>query len=76
MKTKIDVRERRAISRRLATVLAGGLVLAFGTVATVASWHDSESTTATFSASRSDAASAQEGRGFGGPMVAARLTTP
>lgn len=73
-KTKTDVKERRAVSRRLATVLAGGLVLAFGAVATVASWHDSETTTATFS--RSNPGASQDRIGFGGPMFAAGLTTP
>lgn len=41
---------RRQLGRKVAAVLAGGLVLGVGTMATLASWNDSESATATFSA--------------------------
>ncbi|PKQ22346.1 MAG: hypothetical protein CVT65_13865, partial [Actinobacteria bacterium HGW-Actinobacteria-5] len=45
--TKQTDRQR---GRKVAAVLAGGLVLGVGTMATLASWNDSEYATATFTA--------------------------
>jgi predicted ribosomally synthesized peptide with SipW-like signal peptide len=41
---------RRLTGRKIAAVLSGGLVFGLGTLATLASWNDSDSATATFNA--------------------------
>ncbi len=43
---------KRQGSRKVAAILAGGLVLGVGTMATLASWNDSEYANATFTAGR------------------------
>ena len=43
---------KRQRGRKVAALLAGGLVLGVGTMATLASWNDSEYASATFSAGR------------------------
>nr|WP_300150907.1 SipW-dependent-type signal peptide-containing protein [Propionicimonas sp.] len=48
MTTNTHPSERKN-SRKIAAVLAGGLVLGIGTMATLASWNDSEYASATFS---------------------------
>jgi predicted ribosomally synthesized peptide with SipW-like signal peptide len=47
---KSDSTTKRATQRKVAAVLAGGLVLGVGTMATLASWNDSEFASATFTA--------------------------
>ena len=47
-----DPTARRAGRRKVAAVLAGGLVLGVGTMATLASWNDSEFASATFTAGK------------------------
>ncbi len=47
-----DQTSRRSAHRKVAAVLAGGLVLGVGTMATLASWNDSEFASATFTAGR------------------------
>lgn len=42
--------DRRRTGRKIAAVLSGGLVFGLGTLATLASWNDSDSASATFSA--------------------------
>lgn len=56
MSTTPSVPERagRRGHRKVAAVLAGGLVLGVGTMATLASWNDSEFASATFTAGRFD----------------------
>jgi len=48
----ITTETKRQRGRKVAAVLAGGLVLGVGTMATLASWNDSEYATGTFSAGR------------------------
>lgn len=72
---KIDPLARHAASRRLAAVLAGGLVLGLGAVTTAASWHDSELTSVTFSAGRANPVVAVDQQALRGPAAAANLTT-
>jgi predicted ribosomally synthesized peptide with SipW-like signal peptide len=45
-------KSNRRGSRKIAAVLAGGLVLGVGTMATLASWNDSEFASATFTAGK------------------------
>ena len=52
VKTIFDPTAGRARRRKVAAVLAGGLVLGVGTMATLASWNDSEFASATFTAGR------------------------
>ena len=47
-----DPTAKRARTRKVAAVLAGGLVLGVGTMATLASWNDSEFASATFTAGK------------------------
>jgi predicted ribosomally synthesized peptide with SipW-like signal peptide len=47
-----DPTTARARRRKVAAVLAGGLVLGVGTMATLASWNDSEFASATFTAGK------------------------
>ncbi len=47
-----DQKPRNRGSRKIAAVLAGGLVLGVGTMATLASWNDSEFATASFTAGK------------------------
>ncbi|HSK34421.1 MAG TPA: SipW-dependent-type signal peptide-containing protein [Propionicimonas sp.] len=50
--TMTDQKSSRRGSRKIAAVLAGGLVLGVGTMATLASWNDSEFASATFTAGK------------------------
>jgi predicted ribosomally synthesized peptide with SipW-like signal peptide len=50
--TSSDQASKRSARRKIAAVLAGGLVLGVGTMATLASWNDSEFASATFTAGR------------------------
>ncbi len=47
-----ETKSHRWASRKIAAVLAGGLVLGVGTMATLASWNDSEFAAATFTAGK------------------------
>ena len=47
-----ETKSNRSGSRKIAAVLAGGLVLGVGTMATLASWNDSEFAAATFTAGK------------------------
>jgi predicted ribosomally synthesized peptide with SipW-like signal peptide len=47
-----DQTSKRSARRKVAAVLAGGLVLGVGTMATLASWNDSEFASATFTAGK------------------------
>lgn len=47
-----ETKSHRNGSRKIAAVLAGGLVLGVGTMATLASWNDSEFAAATFTAGK------------------------
>ena len=47
-----ETKSNRRGSRKIAAVLAGGLVLGVGTMATLASWNDSEFAAATFTAGK------------------------
>lgn len=49
-----DQKPRNRGSRKIAAVLAGGLVLGVGTMATLASWNDSEFAGATFTSGKFD----------------------
>jgi predicted ribosomally synthesized peptide with SipW-like signal peptide len=51
-KNTADQTTQRAARRKVAAVLAGGLVLGVGTMATLASWNDSEFASATFTAGK------------------------
>ncbi len=73
---KIDRRQRHAGSRELAAVLAGALVLGFGTVATVASWQDSQLATPTSSVRRSNPEIAVHHQGLSGPGAVAEPIAP
>jgi predicted ribosomally synthesized peptide with SipW-like signal peptide len=50
--TSNDQSSKRSARRKVAAVLAGGLVLGVGTMATLASWNDSEFASATFTAGK------------------------
>ncbi len=50
--TSSDQAAKRSTRRKVAAVLAGGLVLGVGTMATLASWNDSEFASATFTAGK------------------------
>jgi predicted ribosomally synthesized peptide with SipW-like signal peptide len=50
--TSNDQTSKRSTRRKVAAVLAGGLVLGVGTMATLASWNDSEFASATFTAGK------------------------
>jgi predicted ribosomally synthesized peptide with SipW-like signal peptide len=50
--TSSDQNSKRSTRRKVAAVLAGGLVLGVGTMATLASWNDSEFASATFTAGK------------------------
>ncbi len=50
--TSSDQSTKRSTRRKIAAVLAGGLVLGVGTMATLASWNDSEFAAATFTAGK------------------------
>jgi predicted ribosomally synthesized peptide with SipW-like signal peptide len=50
--TSSDQTSKRSARRKVAAVLAGGLVLGVGTMATLASWNDSEFASATFTAGK------------------------
>jgi predicted ribosomally synthesized peptide with SipW-like signal peptide len=50
--TSNDQTSKRSARRKVAAVLAGGLVLGVGTMATLASWNDSEFASATFTAGK------------------------
>ncbi|HEY3340303.1 MAG TPA: SipW-dependent-type signal peptide-containing protein [Propionicimonas sp.] len=50
--TSSDQTAKRSTRRKIAAVLAGGLVLGVGTMATLASWNDSEFASATFTAGK------------------------
>jgi predicted ribosomally synthesized peptide with SipW-like signal peptide len=50
--TSNDQISKRSTRRKVAAVLAGGLVLGVGTMATLASWNDSEFASATFTAGK------------------------
>ncbi len=52
---------KRQGSRKVAAILAGGLVLGVGTMATLASWNDSEYANATFTAGYFDLVGAVDG---------------
>lgn len=54
MKETSTTPSRRGRHRKVAAVLAGGLVLGIGTMATLASWNDSEFAGATFTAGKFD----------------------
>jgi predicted ribosomally synthesized peptide with SipW-like signal peptide len=50
--TSSDQTSKRNAHRKVAAVLAGGLVLGVGTMATLASWNDSEFASATFTSGK------------------------
>jgi predicted ribosomally synthesized peptide with SipW-like signal peptide len=50
--TSSNQTSKRSARRKVAAVLAGGLVLGVGTMATLASWNDSEFASATFTAGK------------------------
>ena len=56
-----DPTTKQARRRKVAAVLAGGLVLGVGTMATLASWNDSEFAKATFTAGTFDMVGAVDG---------------
>lgn len=63
---------RRLRRRRLGALLAGGLVLGIGSLATIAAWTDTENATGSFAASVFDT----ESQSAGSPTYASRTTAP
>lgn len=63
---------RRLRSRRIAAVLAAGMVLGVGSVATIAAWTDTEVATGNFGASIFDT----ESQSAGSPTYASHTTAP
>nr|WP_300150904.1 SipW-dependent-type signal peptide-containing protein [Propionicimonas sp.] len=72
---------RRQRGRKVAAILAGGLVLGVGTMATLAAWNDTEVATGTFTAGRFNMeGSADKGANWGdhttSPGAALSFSTP
>ena len=76
----IPTETKRQRGRKVAAILAGGLVLGVGTMATLASWNDSEFASATFTTGKFNLQGSVNGTTFSdnaaGPGAALAFSTP